>query len=264
LHRSGDSRTGSPRRSPSSVPQNYDKQDAEFIAFKREHPDATFAQYQMGLMARKIGDGSSHPTLGANLVDAAGNKLDFWTAGAAKAKSLIRSGEVTPDRRVIEYGCGSLRIAAHFIKYLEPEKFYGADVVDGFYEIGKTLIGEALLREKRPRFDVISDATVENLARFSADFIYSSSVCYHVHPDEIAFYFAALEKITAKPGAILMFDVKLTDKPTRYLSHSWAWPLEFIKNALPGLEFVEAIKPREIDRGGHMVSFSVLKFCRPS
>jgi SAM-dependent methyltransferase len=246
------------------TPQDYETQDVHFIAFKNEHPDVTYAQYRMEPIARTVREGSSHATLGTNLVDAAGNKVEFWAAGAAVAKKFFKNAKVAPDYRVVEYGCGSLRVGAHFIKYLEPEKFYGVDVVDGFYEIGKTLIGEALLNEKRPQFDVISDAAVENLARFSADFIYSSSVCYHVHPDEIAFYFAALEKITAKPGAILMFDVKLTDKPTRYLSHSWAWPLEFIKNALPGLEFVEAIKPREIDRGGHIVSFSVLKFCRPS
>ena len=239
-------------------------QDVRFVAFKKEHPDRTFAQYRMERIAQTVREGSSHATLGANLVDSAGNKVEFWAAGAAVAQKFFRSGKVAPDHRVIEYGCGSLRVGAHFIRYLEPEKYYGVDVVDGFYEIGQTLIGEALLNEKRPRFDVISDATVGNLARFSADFIYSSSVCYHVHPNEIGFYFAALEKITAKPGAILMFDVKLTDEPTRYRSLSWAWPLEFIKNALPNLEFVEATKPSEINSGGPVVSICVLKFRRPS
>jgi len=239
-------------------------QDVRFIAFKREHPGVTYSQYRMERIAQTVRDGSSHASLGANLVDSAGNKVEFWAAGAAVAQKFFRSGKVAPDHRVIEYGCGSLRVGAHFIRYLEPKKYYGVDVVDGFYEIGQTLIGEALLREKLPQFDVISDATAENLARFSADFIYSSAVCYHVHPNEIGSYFAALEKIAAKPGAILMFDVKLIDEPTRYRSLQWAWPLEYIKNGLPNLEFVEATKLGEINSGGPVVSISMLKFLRPS
>ncbi|GEM_PF-5948454 len=41
---------------------------------------------------------------------------DFWSSGEARAKKLMAA--VEPHHRVIEYGCGSLRIAAHFIRRL--------------------------------------------------------------------------------------------------------------------------------------------------
>jgi hypothetical protein len=104
---------------------------------------------------------------------------------------------------------------------------------------------------------------VEHLVRFEADFIYSSGVCYHVHSDEIGTYFAALEKITAKPGAVLVFDVTLAEEPTRYRHRSWAWPLEFIKNALSRLEFVEVARPSGNSKYGDAITLTKLKFRRP-
>jgi SAM-dependent methyltransferase len=241
---------------------NYEKQDADFIAFQQKHPEIGYAQYQMERVAQKVREGAGHHSLGANIVDPAGNKQDFWVAGAAKAKKYMVNTKVQSNERVVEYGCGSLRIGAHFIKYLDPGMFYGVDVTDGFYEIGKALIGELMIAEKRPRFDIISEATIEKLAAFAADFVYSSAVCCHVHPDEIGFYFAALDRITRKAGALLIFDATLADKPVRYRHRSWAWPLEFLKNSLPDLELVEVSKPNERTRDGHAVSLSTLKFRR--
>jgi hypothetical protein len=87
-------------------------------------------------------------------------------------------------------------------------------------------------------------------ASFEADFVFSAAVCAHVHPDDIGTYFENLLQLTAKPGAQLHLNAAVSDKPRRVLYDSWAWPLDFFRRSLPGLELVRA--PRgaaRIERG---------------
>lgn len=244
--------------------RKYSRLDAKYVIFREKNPGVSYAQYKMSEVAKSVNGGSAHPTLGANLVHSEGKKIDFWVAGMFKADRYMREGNVTKGQRVIDYGCGSLRVGAHFMKFLEPHNFFGADVIDSFFEIGKKLIGEPLLLEKQPRLEVISDSVVDDLARFSADFIYSAEVCYHVHPFDLDFYFDALKRITAKPGAVLIFDVTLAKEPLRYRAFSWARPLQFFKGALPTLEFIGSYE-RSVasEKGGRLINHCTLKFRRP-
>jgi SAM-dependent methyltransferase len=213
----------------------------------------------MEQVAQNLSEGASHHSLGINLTGG----RDFWEAGASKAARYLRESAVKPAARVIDYGCGSLRIGAHFIRFLDPGNFVGLDVTDDFYEIGKTEIGADLLREKRPRFGVISEAEIVQNEGFDADLVYSNAVCYQVHPDERGVYFGNLARLAHKPGAQVMFNCMLADPPVRYSHRSWAWPLATYKEALRDLECVSVRSSRDVAKGAHTVSPAVLHFRRP-
>ena len=102
------------------------------------------------------------------------------------------------------------------------------------------------------------------LEEFAADFVYSCAVCFHIHPDDIGFYFRALERITRKPGTILTFEVALADELFRYRAISWAWPLEFVTRSLPGLELAEISRTTETREFGLAIKHTRLKFQRPA
>jgi SAM-dependent methyltransferase len=240
----------------------YERLDREFLEYKRNDPSMTFARYFMEREARGVKEGGKHHSLGHNLRGADGETVSFWEAGARKAGKIMRSASLKPDSRVIEYGCGSLRMGAHFIRYLDRDCFWGLDVVSAFYEIGRQLIGPDLLHEKSPRFDVIEEPVVAEAEKFGADLVFSSAVCVHVHPDEAQGYFRNLSRLCRKPGARLIFDAVLSETTLRYGHRSWARPLDQIVAAVPDLGVVQVSRGNEHLKEGGKITLAMLEFSR--
>jgi hypothetical protein len=235
-----------------------DEMDRNFQAFKARHGDVSFAEFCSRSVYKRVAAGRPHFSLGENLPE------DFWQAGSVKAAYYIRKMALAPSHRVIEYGCGSLRIGGHFVRFLEPGNFYGFDVIDGFFEMGKKLIGADLLAAKRPRLAVIAPDAIADAAAFGADHIFSAAVCIHVHPDELQTYFANLTRLASRPGANVFFNVAVADAVVRIRPDSWAHPLSFYKTAMPELELVDVSLGKEHDKTGHTIRNAELHFRRPS
>lgn len=237
--------------------KQFDADETRFSKYRESHPSATHAQFNMERVAEKVKHGNKHHSLGDNL-----DGGDFWQAGAAKAAMYWRMGSVSRRSKVIDYGCGSLRIGAHFIRDLDPGCFLALDVNDEFYEMGKQLVGEELLQEKVPRFGVISEEVVANAEGFGADLVYSNAVCYQVYPDELQTYFDSLTRLAAKPGSQVVFNCMTASEEVRYSHRSWARPLEVYKKGLNELELVEAHRQRDTAKGEYVVTPMVLRFRR--
>ena len=237
--------------------KQFDAEETRFSKYRESHPSATHAQFNMERVAEKVKQGNKHHSLGDNL-----DGGDFWQVGAAKAAMYWRMGAVSRVSKVIDYGCGSLRIGAHFIRDLDPGCFLALDVTDEFYEMGKQLVGEKLLQEKAPRFGVIGEAAIAGAEGFGADLVYSNAVCYQVYPDELQTYFDSLMRLAAKPGSQVVFNCMTAKEEVRYSHRSWARPLEIYKKGLNKLQLVEARKQRETAKGEYLVTPMVLRFRR--
>jgi Methyltransferase domain len=238
------------------VDETFAKRETRYRKFKEKNPDVAFSRYLMERQLRNLSSGS-----GALKVAFASSE-EFWSSGRGKAEKLMAAAAIEPHHKVIEYGCGSLRIAAHFIRRLAPGNFLGLDVVSGFYEAGKAAIGETLITEKTPRFAVIDEAALAEAEAFAADFVYSNVVCVHVHPSEIKTYFDNLARLTRKPGARLIFNAELYGSPLRYTFDGWAWPLEFYEDGLSSLTFVRATTSSPLARDGHEITPVEFEFQR--
>ncbi len=235
----------------------FDERDRRFLDLRKSNPSLTYAQYQTDIELASIRSGNDHATLGPRLRK---HPDDWWAAGAHSFARLQRLSALRETDKVLEYGCGSLRVGGHFIRYLEPGHYFGLDVTDGFYEMGRELIGAEILRLKQPQLHVIGEETLQAGAAFAADIVISIAVSYHVHPSETAAYYANLERLAVRPGARLFFDASISDVPLR--NRSWCWPLDFYKQSLPGLTFIG------MDGGTHRAeganfSMGVLEFRRP-
>lgn len=219
------------------TPDAFAARDLAFQRYRVMHPYTSFAEYRTRAIAQGLASGKAHFSLGENL-EKAGERQSFWTAGEAKAQQYFALMGLKPNHRVVDYGCGSLRVGAHFIRYLDPGCYLGLDVIGDFFEIGKRLAGSDLIDEKRPQFAVIDENAIASAVEFGADFVFSSAVCIHVHPNELPAYFGNLARITAKPGARLCFNVAVSPRPLRLRFDSWAWPLGFYRQSLRDLRFV--------------------------
>jgi cyclopropane fatty-acyl-phospholipid synthase-like methyltransferase len=208
--------------------------DKEYLIAKTSNPNITFSKLEWEKIACKVEKGEAHETLGGVLK----NGSPWAKAGAAKFKLFKSILKLPRTDRVLDYGCGTLRLGVHFIKYLNPNCYMGLDLIPEFIEVGKKLLGTKLFAAKTPelaRIDELSLAAAEN---FSADAIISSDVAFHIHPDEAPDYFSKLSRVTCKSGARLVFDGKISDQPYRYNESGWSWPLDHYQEFLRPLVLV--------------------------
>lgn len=236
---------------------DFDAVDQSFIDYKRAHPDCNFAEYYHAQNVPLLAQGAGHASLGKNPGDG-----DWWDAGRSAFKRYYRLFPVNAEQRVIEYGCGSLRVGAHYMKLLEPGHFFGLDITMGFIEMGIEMIGEDLLTEKRPYLAAIDEESLNYAESFEADLVFAPAVAFHVHPDEQGSFIANLTRCCSKPGATLIFDAKIASEPFRYRNTGWAWPVEHYAESL-GAFTLDKVDGRRIrEEEGRQIQVTNLVFTR--
>jgi hypothetical protein len=191
----------------------------------RGRPEACYEQRTL----QRIADGELRETLGLEVYDEAATreKSERWLA------QMIDLG-LRPDHFCVEYGCGSLWCAEPVIRYLQPGRFTGLDVTDGFYAFGQQRLG-TLLNEKQVRLAVIAPQSLRETAAMKPDFIFSHRVLHHVPKRGFARYMrslcALLDRRTVlviehMPRPLISKPVKARRYSTadlqRYLPRNWA------------------------------------------
>ena len=232
--------------------------DRHYDTFKKDNPGVSYTKVQMERIAESLKQGASHPTLGRNIA----KHEDWWDAGVSTFDRYRNQFSIRKNSKVVDYGCGSLRVGGHFIRFLDPGCYFGLDLARGLYEIGQDVLGPQMLAEKAPRFGTVESEALDEAVAFGADFVFSTSVAFHVHPDEMPLYHDNLVKLTAKPGAVLVFDTKISERPLRYRERAWAWPLQTYLEALAPLQFVRATKLAERTEMGVRFENQILEFRR--
>jgi hypothetical protein len=145
----------------------------------KRNPNGKFHQFYVESICEHLLQGKPHFTLGKNLRDQV-----FGQSGLNVLNFLKQEG-LKPGHVCVDYGCGSLRIGQHLIKYLNSSNFWGLDVTERFYEIGKEMIGPTLIRDKKPHLQVISPASLMSTRSAKPDFVISAFVIMHVPPEEL-------------------------------------------------------------------------------
>ncbi|CAI9102422.1 OLC1v1000687C1 [Oldenlandia corymbosa var. corymbosa] len=120
-----------------------------------------------------------------------------WAGGRDSFDFLAESTRLTPDSRVLEIGCGTLRVGLHFIRYLNPEHYHclEKDELSLMAAFRYELPSQGLLH-KRPL--IIRGQDME-FAKFGNegmyDLIYSNAVFLHI-PDKLVW--VGLERLVKR------------------------------------------------------------------
>jgi hypothetical protein len=153
--------------------------------------------------------GAEHGTIGRNI---AGH--DAWIkAGEAVFESYRKRMNITPQTRVADFGCGTLRVGVHFIRWLDAGCYWGLEPASGMTDLGKEMVGDEVLRDKRPQLTGTSPDALRQAAAFAPDLVISRAVATHIPPQEIETYTRSLVALTGKPGAQLTFDARVAAEP---------------------------------------------------
>ncbi|XP_028793409.1 uncharacterized protein LOC114749100 [Neltuma alba] len=109
-----------------------------------------------------------------------------WAGGRDVFEFLAQSSQLRPDSRVLEIGCGTLRVGLHFIRFLNPEHFHclERDELSLMAALRYELPSQGLLF-KRP---LIVKGEDMDFSKFGSgvmyDLIYASAVFLHM-PDKL-------------------------------------------------------------------------------
>ncbi|KAK8712624.1 hypothetical protein V6N13_147858 [Hibiscus sabdariffa] len=120
-----------------------------------------------------------------------------WAGGRDVFEFLAESSHLTANSRVLEIGCGTLRVGLHFIRYLKPEHFHclERDELSLMAAFRYELPSQGLLH-KRP---LIVRGEDMDFTKFGSDvvydLIYASAVFLHM-PDKLVW--AGVERLVNK------------------------------------------------------------------
>ncbi len=115
--------------------------------------------YRRPLDAAEIGAGDHRRMVGG-----------MWDAvGRLQFDYLVRAG-LTPDMRLVDIGCGSLRGGVHFVPFLDRGNYFGLDLNASLLEAGWDVeLGALGLHDRLPRDHLIADDRFA-IGRFGVQF----------------------------------------------------------------------------------------------
>ena len=151
-----------------------------------------------------VGEGPAVLPLGAHPPHRAfvGQPQRYDVAGASQFALLFLLG-LREHHRLLDFGCGSLRLGRLAIPYLQPDRYFGVEPETGLVDAGFAHeLGEDARTLKRPRFDSNREWRVDGFGqRF--DFVMAQSVFTHTGEQPAARALAAFAGSLAPGGLIV-------------------------------------------------------------
>lgn len=175
---------------------------------------------------KKLAQGATHSTLGNNIRDEG-----YTRDKAARWLAVLKECGLKPDMLCVEYGCGSLWAAEPVIEYLEPGKFIGVDIVDGFYKMGMERLAD-LVKEKRPQFAVITAENLRPIAALEPRFVYSRKVLSHIAPDDRPEFLGLICSLVSR-GTTAVIDSITESSTVERNRGTWSHSSEDVRRDLP-------------------------------
>ena len=240
-----------------SLQQSFDRHDAQFAVWRAGHPGGTYAAFLTERVTADLRTGRAHTTLGPRLKDCD----DWWSHGRPLFEELLAVAPLPETARVVDYGCGSLRIDAHYIRRQAPGCYMGLDLDRTYLAWGRELAGEALLAEKRPRLGLIAGLMPE-AATFGAGLVISVLAAPQVHPDEVDAFYGDLRAAAAASGCRVVLTANIADRMIRYAPAGRAWPIERFDAWMHPLTRIGLHHRRDVEKEGGTVTSCHLVYRR--
>ena len=184
--------------------------------------------------------GMAHPTLGRkipiqkwfNPMSLLGSTLDqhgHAKRGLTEFK-LFTSYGISPHHRVMDYGCGSLRMAQNFIPFLRTGTYWGFDISGQFINDGLANLKKMGIRSDLGNYRIISPESLAEGREQHADFVISSKVLMHISPDNLTQFIRQLSMLIHKKTTLIIdFDESETDMRTS--GSAWAYSANRLSQA---------------------------------
>jgi len=157
---------------------------------KKKAPEELCAESEL----RHLAEGRVHRTLGSNP-----EADDLEDLNALISMGLQRF------HRVVDFGCGSLRLGRHLISFLDQGYYWGLDVTDKFFTIGLDHWCPNRIRlPSHARFNVLSPSAIAAAAEIAPDIVIVAGVLQCVHPRRLDVVMTQLRALCAAHTQVLV------------------------------------------------------------
>ena len=116
---------------------------------------------------------------------------------------LLKRHGLKPSHRLLDFGCGPLRVGRWLIEYLNPNRYFGIDPEVWLIEMARLEeVPAKAWRAKRPRFDANGEFKL-NVFGVKFDYVIISDVFVHAADRQIAKTIRGLAAVLAPGGTAL-------------------------------------------------------------
>lgn len=179
-----------------------------------------------------------------------------WESAARERFHQLLTEGMREDSRVLDVGCGSLRLGRLLIPFLAPRGYCGLEPGREWLEAGLehevvASWGEALLHHKQPRFDHNGDFDL-GVFQSKFDLIVAFAVFIHCGPGQLRTFLQNAHG-TLAPGGRMLVDVNLDDRTYqegrhRKYAHASHQKIRYAEQDLLDLLIETGWSPVELDR----------------
>jgi cyclopropane fatty-acyl-phospholipid synthase-like methyltransferase len=187
---------------------------AQFGLWSLRNPGLSFKQFYAECAANSLAINKSHSSLGPNL-------RPGRLASARRTFERLLTYGIRPGDTVVDYGCGTLRLGALFIEFLEADGYIGLDIDRRIIAAGREQLADDIVETKRPTLEVISKESLARVAARNPRWVCSKGVLQHVPPEELNDYFASLSPLIHAGATSLLFS-HIAPESKRMSLKTWA------------------------------------------
>ncbi len=123
-----------------------------------------------------------------------------WKATRDFQKTFLLRNGLSPEKRVLDIGCGPLRVGTELIQYLDAGRYTGVDVRSEVIDEAHRQVARHRLSAKNPVLLVSSEFGAERVADSSIDIAWTYSVLFHLTDELVADYFTQVSRVLSPDG----------------------------------------------------------------
>jgi cyclopropane fatty-acyl-phospholipid synthase-like methyltransferase len=200
-----------------------ERKKSKFAAWQDQNPKGTFKQFYAEKLSKALAGKKRHSSIGPSL-----KKKGLQKTPGIFAK-LVASG-LKPSDVFVDFGCGTLRVGASLIEYLEPDRYVGFDIDQKILDVGRELLPPGVFEAKRPRLAVVSPQSLSEAAALHPRWVFSKGVLQHVPPDELDEFFQNLAAVM-QPETVGVMRAQIGSKNEQISAKSWLHTTEDLQRA---------------------------------
>ena len=116
---------------------------SKFTLWQDQNSEGTFKQFYAEKLSKALNGEKRHASIGPNL-----KKKGLQKTPGLAAK-LVAAG-IEPGDVLVDFGCGTLRVGASLIEYLEPDRYVGFDIDQKILDVGREMLPPGGIRREAP------------------------------------------------------------------------------------------------------------------
>ncbi len=181
---------------------------------------------------------------------------DSWLHMGDRLFQYLVSNGLRPEDKVLDLGCGNLRVGLPLIDYLDSGNYWGIDISGENLQTGRGFLAERGLEGKQPHLSINDDLKFEELAGQKFDVILAHSVFTHTPEETIEECMAHLHRVLKPSGVFFATDFDGLRRFYHSATGNFRYPLKFFESLCREHGYSLAVDQKFVHHQGQtMMSF---------